>query len=252
MFNKWRRSTSSHVNKKTDKIHRCSKSEIIIPIGCYIVLSGSLVHGGSIFFVQTKGECSSCIRLFITIAENSYNINVCEMTHNLTKDDVWSDEYYICILFNNVSSIGVINLHQIIKIKEYKIGELVYGDLELCGVCEMKCQNMNNNKSIHNIFMICKTIPKNIVWVPLYTDVQRQTVFVELLTGNRFSPVKTLILIHWKEHMKKCSIVLWKRLMRNIVFVLTNMNYLDITWWEIMGLLKRIRLVIEILKFYNY
>ena len=36
--------TSSHLTNKTDKIHRCSKSKIIIPIGCYIVFSGSLVY----------------------------------------------------------------------------------------------------------------------------------------------------------------------------------------------------------------
>ena len=46
--------TSSHLNNKTDKIHRCSKSEITIPGGCYIVFSSSLVHGGSKDFVQSK------------------------------------------------------------------------------------------------------------------------------------------------------------------------------------------------------
>ena len=49
------------------------------------------------------------------------------------------------MLFNNVSPISVIYLHQIIKIKEYKIGELGYGDLYLCGWCVIKYQNMNNN-----------------------------------------------------------------------------------------------------------
>ena len=63
--------TSSHLNKQKDKIHRCSKSEIIIPVGCFIVFSGSLVHGGSKYFVQEKGEYPSCIRLFFTIAEKN-------------------------------------------------------------------------------------------------------------------------------------------------------------------------------------
>ena len=36
--------TSLHLINKTDKIHRCSKSKIVIPIECYIVFSGSLVH----------------------------------------------------------------------------------------------------------------------------------------------------------------------------------------------------------------
>ena len=80
--------TSSHLNNKTNKIHRCFKSEIIIPIGCYIVFSGLLVHGGSKTFVQSKGEYPSCIRLFFTIAKNNFNINICEMTHNLAKDFV--------------------------------------------------------------------------------------------------------------------------------------------------------------------
>ena len=60
--------TSSHLNKQKDKVHRCSKSEIIIPVGCHIVFSGSLVHAGSKSFVQEKGEYPSCIRLFFTIA----------------------------------------------------------------------------------------------------------------------------------------------------------------------------------------
>ena len=77
--------TSSHLNKQKDKIHRSSKSEIIIPVGCYIVFSGSLVHAGSKYFVQEKGEYPSCIRLFFTIAEKKYNHDVCELTHKLTK-----------------------------------------------------------------------------------------------------------------------------------------------------------------------
>ena len=94
------------------------------------------------------------------------------MTHNLTKDEFSSEEFSICMSFNNVSPISVIDLHQIIKIKEYKNGELVYGDLDLYGRCVMKYQNMNNNKSIHKCLYDLKKIPKeeyvtgNIVWVP--------------------------------------------------------------------------------------
>ena len=72
----------------SENIHICSKSEMIIIFGYYIVSSDSLVHGGSKTFVQTKGEYPSCIRLFFTIAENNFNINICEMTHNLAKDFV--------------------------------------------------------------------------------------------------------------------------------------------------------------------
>ena len=173
--------TSSHLTNKTDKIHRCSKSKIIIPIGCYIVFSGSLVNVGSKTFVQSKGEYPSCIILFFTIPQNSYNIDVCEITYNLTKDDVCSTECFICMPFNNVSPISVIDLHQILKIKEYKNGDLVYNDLDLCGWCVMKCQNMNTNKIIHKCLYDMQKIQKeeyvdgNIVWVLLCTDIQRQT-----------------------------------------------------------------------------
>ena len=88
--------TSSHLNNKTNMIHRCFKSEIIIPIGCYIVFSGLLVHGGSKTCVQSKGEYPFCIRLFFTIAENNFNINICEMTHNLAKDFVQKNVSSIC------------------------------------------------------------------------------------------------------------------------------------------------------------
>ena len=76
----------------------------------------------------------SVFRLFCTIAENSYNINVYEMTHNFIKDYLCTDEWSICKLFNNVSPISLIDL----QLKEYKIGESVYGDLDLCGWCIMK------------------------------------------------------------------------------------------------------------------
>ena len=60
----------------------------------------------------------SVFRLCCTIAENSYNINVGGKTNNLTKDDVCSGECSICMLFNNVLPISVIDLHHIIKSKE--------------------------------------------------------------------------------------------------------------------------------------
>ena len=63
-----------------------------------------------------------------------------------------TDECSICKLFNNILPIIFIDLHHIKKLKEYKIGELVYGDLDLYAWCVMKCQNMNNNKSIHRWF----------------------------------------------------------------------------------------------------
>ena len=110
--------TSSRLNNKIDKIHRCSKSEIIILIGCYIVFSGSLVYGGSKTFVQSKGVYPSFVKLFFIIAEKNYNIDVCEMTHSLTKDNFCSAEYSVCMVFNNVSLINVIDLRQILKMKE--------------------------------------------------------------------------------------------------------------------------------------
>ena len=82
--------TSLHLNKQKYKIHRCSKSEIILPVGYYIVFSSSLLHCGSKYFVQEKGKYPPCIRLFFTIAENKYNHDVCEMTHNLTNKDFCS------------------------------------------------------------------------------------------------------------------------------------------------------------------
>ena len=152
--------TSSHLNKKTDKIHKCSKSEIIIPVGCYIVFSGSFVHGGSNSFVQDKGEYPSCIRLFFTIAENNYKIDAFELTHNLTKHEFCSTECSECISFNNVSPISVIDLHKVVKIKEYKNGDVVYGDLDICGWCVMKCQAMNKNKTIHNCIYDMQKVQK--------------------------------------------------------------------------------------------
>ena len=94
------------------------------------------------------------------------------------------------MLFNNVSPISVIYLHQIIKIKEYKIGELGYGDLYLCGWCVIKYQNMNNNKLIHKCLYDLQKNPKeeyvngNIVWGQLCTDIQRQNLFVDTFAGN--------------------------------------------------------------------
>ena len=98
--------------------------------------------------------------IFFTIAENSFNFNVCEMIHNLTKDNFCSEDCSIYMAFNNVSPISVIELHQIIKIKEYENSESVYGDLDLCGWCVIQCQNMYNNKSIHKYLYDSQNIPK--------------------------------------------------------------------------------------------
>ena len=113
--------TSSHLNKQKVKIHRCSKSEIMMPVGCYIVFKGSLVHGGSKSFVKEKGEYPFCIRLFFTIAEKIYNHDVCELTHKLTNKDCCSTECVKYLSFNNVSPISVIDLHKIVKYKDIMI-----------------------------------------------------------------------------------------------------------------------------------
>ena len=55
------------------------------------------------------------------------------MTHVLTKNGFCSTECSKCISFNNGSPISVINLHKIVKIKEYNDGDIVYGDLDICG-----------------------------------------------------------------------------------------------------------------------
>ena len=197
--------TSSHLNNKTDKSHKCSKSEIT---------GGSLAKGGSKQFAQSKGEYPSRIRLFFTIAENSYNIDVCEMIHNLTKNGFFSTECSVCMSFNNVSPISVIDLHQILKIKEYKNRDLVYNDLDLCGWCVMKCQNMNTHKIIHTCLYDMQQIQKeeyvnvNVVWVPLCTDVQRQILYIDTFTDNSFFAVKVLILLRRKKYMKHYSIIL--------------------------------------------
>ena len=184
--------TSSHLYKQTDKIHRCSKSEIIIPVECYIVFSISLVHGGSKYSVQNKGKYPSCIRLFFTIVENKYKHDDCEMTHNSLKNNFWATECSKCISFNNLSPISVIDLHKIVKIKEYNNGDVVYGDLDICVWCKMKYQNMSKNKPIHTGIYDMQKIHKeeyvdeNMVWVPLCTNGLRQTLFVDIHSGNRF------------------------------------------------------------------
>ena len=48
------------------------QSEIIIPVGYYILFSCSLVHGGSKSFVQSKEKYPNYIILFFIIAENKY------------------------------------------------------------------------------------------------------------------------------------------------------------------------------------
>ena len=88
------------------------------------------------------------------------------------------------------------------KIKVYKNGELVYGVLDLCGWCVMKCQNMYSNKTIHKcLYELQKYLKEeyvngNIVWVPLCTNVQIQkNTFVDTFADNRFFAVKMLILL---------------------------------------------------------
>ena len=122
----------------------------------------------------------------------------------------------------------------------------------------MKCQNVNSNKTIHKCFYDLQKIPKeeylneNVVWVPLCTDVQRQPLCVDTFADNRFFVVKKLIPPRWKKYMKNYSIILWYLLMTNTIFASKKINHSDKTWWEIMGLLKMTRLIIEILKLYNY
>ena len=72
------------------------------------------------------------------------------------------------------------------------MGKLIYGDLDLCGWCVMKYQNMNNNKSIYRcLYDLQKNhreeyMNGNIDWVPLCIDVQRQTLFDGIFAGDRF------------------------------------------------------------------
>ena len=93
---------------------------------------------------------------------------------------------------NNLSPISVIDLHKIVKIKAYNNGDVVYGDLDICGWCVMKYQNMNKNKSIHKFIYDMQNMHKeeyvdgNIVWVSLCTNLLRQTLFVDIHLGNRF------------------------------------------------------------------
>ena len=47
---------SSLINKSNEKIHRCSKTEMIVPIVCYIIFSGALIRCGQIlsFVIKEK------------------------------------------------------------------------------------------------------------------------------------------------------------------------------------------------------
>ena len=75
----------------------------------------------------------------------------------------------------------MIDVHYIKHLNDYEIGELVYGDLYVCGWCVMKGQITNQNKSIHEEY-----INRTIVWVLLCTDVERQTLFFDTFAGDRF------------------------------------------------------------------
>ena len=72
------------------------------------------------------------VSIFFTIAEDSYSITACEITHNMTKHNVCTDECSNCKLFNIVSPTSLIDLHHIQKFNEFKMGELVYDDLDVC------------------------------------------------------------------------------------------------------------------------
>ena len=62
--------------------------------------------------------------------------------------------------------------------------------------------------------MICKKFKKkkyvdgNVAWVPLCTDIQKQTICVDIWEGNRCFAMNILILFRWKKYMKRYSIIL--------------------------------------------
>ena len=74
---------------------------------------------------------------------------------------------------------------------------------------------MNKNKSIHTCINDMQKNHKeeyvdgNMVWVPLCTDLLRQTLFVDIHAGKIFFlAVNKLMLFRWKKHMKHYSIIL--------------------------------------------
>ena len=75
-----------------------------------------------------------------------------------------------------------------------------------------------------------KYVDENVVWVPICTDIQRQTLFVDTFADNRFFAVNILTLLRWKKYIKHYSIILWYCLMTNIIFASKSINYLDTTW----------------------
>ena len=54
------------------------QTQIIVPIECYILFSGALVHCGSKTFIQNGGEIPSCVKSLFTSMENSYDAQICE------------------------------------------------------------------------------------------------------------------------------------------------------------------------------
>ena len=88
---------------------------------------------------KRKGEYPSCIRLFFTIAEKQYNENECELTHPLTNKDYCLTECSKCLSMNNESPFSVIDVQKLVQLKEYNDGDVVYGDLDICGWCVLKC-----------------------------------------------------------------------------------------------------------------
>ena len=137
------------------------------------------------YLFRLKETILLVVDFFFTIAEDSYNMNLYEITHNLTKGNFCSDECSICKLFNNKLLIRLIDLQYIKNLNDHKKDELGYGDLDVCGWCVMKDQNTNKNKSIHKYLYDLPKIPKE-EYIKLCTDVQRQTLFAGIFAGERF------------------------------------------------------------------
>ena len=81
---------------------------------------------------------------------------------------------------------------KVVKLKEYNDGDVVYGELDICGWCVLKCQNNCKNKLIQTCIYDIQKIHKEsyvdgiMIWVPLNTDILRQTLFVGTHAHKRF------------------------------------------------------------------
>ena len=86
----------------------------------------------------------------------------------------------------------------------------------------MKCQNMNKNKTIHKYIYDMQKIQKeeyvdgNIVWVLLCTDIQRQTLFVDIFAGNS---------VFRGEHIDTLSLEETYETLFNYIMILLNEKY---------------------------